>query len=218
MKYKIVLLIALTLTLFAIRPATDQLEASSGIYSDNLTFTTEDSIFELMGETAVYTSPAIESPIPFNALFSLWTMDGDVDDFALHIRTSKAGKTWSDWQPIIVNDDWTRAEDPYFVGDAVLVPSDDETHKYMQYRLELTSSNSRVESVEFTFIDSTAGPTAEELLAEQAAIDKNQPATVTGGYPKPPVVSRDVWCLDSRCDYTNGNQSGKYGKRYSGGH
>ena len=204
MKYKIVLLIALTLTLFSIRPATEQLEAGSGIYDGSLIFTTEDFTFETMGETAVYTSPPTPSPLPFNALFSLWTMDGDVNDFALHIRTSKAGETWSDWQPIPVNDDWTRAQDPYFVGDAALVPSDDDTHNYMQYRLELSSPDSMVESLEFTFIDSTSGPTAEEMVAQQAALDAQQPTEITDGYPKPPVVSRDVWCLDARCDYTDG--------------
>jgi len=55
-----------------------------------------------------------------------------------------------------------------------------------------------------TLLDSTAGASAEEMVTQQAAIDSRQPASPMSNHPKPSVVSRSVWCLDSRCDYTDG--------------
>jgi len=80
MKYKFILLAAITtIILVAVRPSTEPLEAASGIYSDSLHFTTTDFAFETMGKTnastpSIYTSPPIESPLPFNVLFPSWTI------------------------------------------------------------------------------------------------------------------------------------------------
>ena len=201
MKYKIVLLAIVTFALLAVRPSTNQLKATSGIYSDSLHFTATDFSFVAEGTASIYTSPPLQSPLPFNVLFSSWTMEGDADNFGLYIRTSKTGENWSDWQHIAINDDWTRPQDPDVVGDIVLVANEDKTHNYLQYRLEISDPTASISDLLFTVIDSTAGPTAEEMLAQQAALDAKTVPSPTDGYPKPSVVSREVWCLADACDY-----------------
>ncbi len=200
MKFKIILLAIFTIALFVIRPATDDLQAASDIYRDSLTFTAVDFQFE----ANVYTSPPIQSPIPFNALFPSWTVTGEEESMRVYVHTSKTGQNWSEWRHIAINHDWTLPDDPDLVGDIVLVPISDQTHQWIQYRLEKSKADSQIDSLLFTFIDSTAGPTAEELVAQQAALDKTKEANLTYGYPKPDVVSRDVWCQHPDCNYTEG--------------
>jgi hypothetical protein len=57
-------------------------------------------------------------------------------------------------------------------------------------------------------IDSTAGPTAEELLAEQMALNaangEEDAGRASDGYSKPVVISREVWCTHADCDYSAG--------------
>ena len=56
-----------------------------------------------------------------------------------------------------------------------------------------------------TFIDSTAGPTMEEMLAQQAKLDAAQrPSNAPDSYPRPSVISRTVWCIYADCTYTAG--------------
>src|SRR5690606_21603494 len=48
----------------------------------------------------------------------------------------------------------------------------------------------------------TAGPTTEELVAQQEAQPELQQAT--NAYPKPPVIPRIAWCNDPACNYSDG--------------
>ncbi len=211
MKYKIALFAILTITLFAVYPVADRVEAGSSIYTDSLTFTADDFVFETVKETVVstlntsiYTSSPIQSPIPFNVIFPSWTTIDKKDNVRLHIRTSKTGQSWSDWQYTPVNHDWTLPDDPDLVGDMILVTAVDEKHQWVQYRLEQETTDSKIQTLLFTFIDSTAGSTAEEMLSQQANINANKSAQATNSYPKPTVISRDVWCQHSDCNYTEG--------------
>ncbi|HFE67497.1 MAG TPA: hypothetical protein ENJ93_09575, partial [Chloroflexi bacterium] len=58
------------------------------------------------------------------------------------------------------------------------------------------------------FIDSTAGPTTEEMIAQQAALDAQQAGSQSANLnnPRPTVISRDVWCTNADCDYDPSGQ------------
>jgi hypothetical protein len=61
-----------------------------------------------------------------------------------------------------------------------------------------------LQKLRLSLIDASQGPTAAELAARQAALDQQQPPAGEGGYPKPPVISRAVWCTDPACNYNEG--------------
>ena len=166
-----------------------------------------------MAETAVttlYTSPPIEAPIPFNAVVPQWEAnlpEGASLNVMLRTKTNETA-SWSAWQPIHAHGDWTLPEETLQVGEMLVVPESDGTHTYVQYSLSLsrylTLTTPVVEQFTLTFIDSTAGPTAAEMIEQQQAIDaaKGETAVYTTGYPRPTVISREVWCIADDCDYT----------------
>lgn len=162
--------------------------------------------------SAVYTSPAFEAPIPFNALVPQWQADLPTDDALEHIlefefRTAKSdGDPWSDWLPLHANHDNMAPEDSMIIGDMLVVPANDVTHRMVQYRVTMEEAPGAreplLEALQITFIDSTAGPTTQELLAQQP--ETEQPDQGQGGFPKPPVIPRSSWCTHSACNYNDG--------------
>lgn len=155
--------------------------------------------------TGQYTSPILTAPIPFNVLFSQWTADiPGTTSLAIQVRTRPAAGSWSNWMALWEYDDWTMSGDPDVVGDMVAVSAADGRHDEAQVVVSLSrylgESAPVLESLQFTFVDSTAGPTAEELVAQQHAL--TPPTTPGDGYPKPLVVSRQVWCTDPGCSCT----------------
>lgn len=168
--------------------------------------------------TSKYTSPVIEAPIPFNVLFPQWIADVPAgSSMSIAIRTGTENGRWSNWYPVHENHDWTRPEDPDVVGDMITIPAEDITHRYIQYTIGFSRYDGQptplLKELRFTFIDSTAGPTMEEMIAQQQALDASQPR-VGGGqataaaaptkYPKPTVISRQVWCIEADCNYSDG--------------
>jgi len=110
----------------------------------------------------------------------------------------------------------TRQVEAEIVGEMVLVPAAGLTHRYVQVQVIFNSVNEAtgesfegtpsLQQLRLTFIDTTGGPTADELIDLQQQMDEQQgvlPESVDG-YPKPFVVSRDVWCTHADCDYTDG--------------
>ncbi|MCA9980179.1 MAG: N-acetylmuramoyl-L-alanine amidase [Anaerolineales bacterium] len=148
-------------------------------------------------EEGLYVSEVIDAPFAFNALVPEWTTA--VSGFYLEIRTGQNG-TWSDWTAIHTDHDASLPEDEMQVGNMIFVTAVESTHTQVQFR---TYSHSReIERLQFTYIDSTHGPTSEDLLARQAQgeFDTPTPAdAVPGGYPKPGVIPRSVWCTDYGC-------------------
>lgn len=159
--------------------------------------------------SALFTSPPIEAPLPFNALVVSWgplTPEEDETVLAFYVRTAARDDAWSDWEEIHVSADLTVPEDGLVTGDFVMLPAAAGRHEQVQLRAQLYPSPGgtapRLERVQATFIDSTAGPSAEELAVQAEALP--QPATPQSGYPKPPFIPRSVWCTDSRCNYSEG--------------
>ncbi len=160
--------------------------------------------------TAVFDTLPIKAPIPFNAVVPQWTAvlpaGSDID---LLIRTSENGREWSDWVIMESHPDMTEINSPTFIGDIIGVPEADKTHEFLQFSIGLHREDLSVlpilQTLRFTFINSTNGLSQEEMISRQIAFDQ-QPENMTSetDYPKPFVISRNVWCTDPACNYSNG--------------
>jgi hypothetical protein len=193
MKFKLLLIIGLSVLLTAVYlPAMSQSNPEAFIE----TVSVDPNANQLQAATP------LEAPFPFNAVVPSWVADGESPE--IQLRTSKDGQVWSDWHHLHPHDDWTLPEDAETIGDMIIVPAGDETHRFIQYEIHL-ADDSELSALSFTFIDTTDGPTTEEMLQQQAQLDaqRNLPAT-TDSYPRPTVISRAVWCIYASCDYTNG--------------
>lgn len=152
--------------------------------------------------TGIYQSEIIEAPFAFNAVGSRWMAD---PTFMLSIRTRPGDGEWSDWFEIHNHGDMTRPEDEFVVGEMIFVPAADVTHDQLQFRASAVTF--QIEQLQFTFIDSTGGPSTEDLVAQQEALNATRSNVVedTNSYPKPFVISRDIWCTSSLCDCPAGS-------------
>ena len=159
--------------------------------------------------TAVYTSKPILTPISFNALVTSWAAAQPVDtSLEILVRTRQGSGDWSEWFQMESNRDFIEANDHEDLGDMITVPNADETHDTIQFSISFGRFNTlavpELSRISFTFIDTTAGPTAEEMLARQQELDAANGSKPNAGYPRPTVISREVWCTSVDCDYTNG--------------
>ncbi len=158
----------------------------------------------LVAETAVtsiYTSPAISAPIPFNVIVPEWheaIPDGGSLEIAL--RSHAGDGQWTAWQSLHENDDWMEENDDTLVGDMFLIPDLHATHAFVQFRVSLGrytgTATPILHDLTLVFIDTSDAPTTEEALAQQQALDAAQgiaPEAVES-FPKPSVISRQVWC------------------------
>lgn len=167
-----------------------------------------------LAETAVsghYQSPPLTAPIPFSALVPEWTATTVEDNnLSLRIRTAPASGDWSEWHPVHLQDDWMTPDNPTQVGDMLTVPGGDTTHTRVQFAIDFGRYGGAaapiLHDLRLVFIDASAGPTTEELIAQQQALDaaRGRPQTAPGATPKPFVISREVWCLSSACTYSDG--------------
>lgn len=164
---------------------------------------------------AVYLSEPQKAPIIFNALVPQWQIDHlENSEKLLELRTGSDPANLGQWVPIHTSLDWTLPDDEDVVGEMLAVPAHDARHEYFQYRLTLKRdealSGPLLRELRFTFIDSTAGPTVEEMIERQTELDRSNPQTPNltaeepDGYPKPFFISRDVWCTNPACDYSEG--------------
>ena len=122
---------------------------------------------------ATFTTQVIEAPIPFNAVVPHWTGDA-AEQIELNVRTGPDGRTWGDWIAVHANHDWMEPGEAEVVGEMVLVPAAGLTHSYVQVQVifnahdpvtgEAAPITPTLRQLRLTFIDTTAGPTADELL------------------------------------------------------
>ena len=159
---------------------------------------------------ASFTTGSIEAPIPFNAVVPHWE-GTNAEAITLQARTSADGETWGEWLSVHANHDWMEPDEKEIVGEMVLVADAGVTHRFVQLQVLLPASAgdadvSSLSRLRLTFIDSSAGPTADELLDLQAELDKDAPLLPESltAYPKPFVVSRAAWCQHADCDYSEG--------------
>ncbi|MCP4418273.1 MAG: hypothetical protein GY805_16755 [Chloroflexi bacterium] len=159
--------------------------------------------------TAVYISDPITT-IPFNALVTSWeTTQPTNTSLEIQVRTRQSGAEWSQWFHIDSNPDFNAAEDTEHLSDMITVPAVDETHDTIQFSVSFgrfsTLTAPELSRISFTIIDTTDGPTAEEMVAQQQALDAASGYKSSGsGYPRPTVISREVWCISVDCDYSDG--------------
>jgi hypothetical protein len=161
-----------------------------------------------MAETAVYQSPILQAPIPFNAVVPQWTADlAQSADLEVMIRTGTAAGQWQEWVSLHSHADWDLPDDGLFVGEMTGVPATDVTHQAIQFAIHRhpdgVETPVMLHNFRLTFIDSTAGPTIDEMIARQAALNQTNQG-IEDGYQKPFVISRDVWCEEAACDYSHG--------------
>jgi hypothetical protein len=157
----------------------------------------------------------LEAPIPYNAVVPQWTADiPDTTEMEILLRTAKTQDAWSDWYEIHMQPDWMLPGDSDVVGEMITVPVVDLIHNYVQFSIRFHRAGGTLSPVlsqlRLTFINSTAGPTVEQMIEQQSALDEARAATpefsaVAGStYSRPAVISREVWCTDPDCDYSNG--------------
>lgn len=159
---------------------------------------------------ASLTSRIIDAPIPFNAVVPQWT-GSNAEAITYQVRTSPDGENWGDWIGVHANNDWMEPGDPEVVGEMVLVPDAGITHRFVQLQVIFDETGDLVDRptlsrLRLTFIDTSQGPSTDELLDLQSDIDKGETLLPesTDAYPKPFVVSRQVWCTSAACNYTSG--------------
>ncbi len=176
--------------------------------SSGFTTTAAGLTMEYEADTAVYTSPEIQTNIPFNAIVPNWISDLPHEaEIGLMLRTRPHNGTWTEWQIIDTHADWNDESEAISFGEMVFTPNAEQLHTHLQYSVSLAqqdqSTPPTISQIGFTLINSTAGPTTEELIAQQTALDamsgyqKNN-----GANPRPTMISRELWCLDPACDYT----------------
>jgi hypothetical protein len=174
---------------------------------DNLVVTTRGLTLTPPAIMGRYLSPVIRTPISFNAFVPHWLADVPYGtSIQIELRTGTTGGSWDDWYQIYENDDWMEPGDQEAIGQMIAVPASDVTHDKLQFavyfRRYFQSSSAILKSVRLTLIDSTFGPTAEEMLE---LVSELEGANVPGsGYPKPPVIPRSIWCTDPACNYSDG--------------
>jgi hypothetical protein len=161
----------------------------------------------------VFISPPVKAPFPFNAVIPRWLADvPESANLEIRLRTGKSETEWGEWYDIHAQHDWMLPGEEEVVGELVAVTAVDVTHTHVQYAVtmgrDVSLGRPLLRQLTLTFIDSTTGPTAEELLAAQQARDEalrvEQGAALQTGYPKPTVISRAVWCVEEACNYTEG--------------
>ncbi len=164
-------------------------------------------------DTAVYTSPELTAPISFNAAVPEWLADiPDGAGLSVMLRTRPANGAWTEWRESNIQADWMSPDDPLRTGEMYFVPGAAELHRNIQYRLNLIRYDGQsapvINQFRLTFIDSTAGPTTEELIAQQAALDARKAGSQSANLdnPRPTVISRSVWCTDPDCNYDPSGQ------------
>ena len=180
--------------------------------SKGLIFLTEGVTLETGYLSGSFISQPIKAPNKFNAVVPQWLADfPETDEFHLEMRTGNDPSNLGSWIELHEAHDWMLPEDEDIVGDMLVVPAADATHEYIQFRLSINREDDQskpfLHELTFTFIDSTAGPSVEEMIQQQEEINRSRKQTPDSldeeadGYPKPAVISREVWCTDPACDY-----------------
>ena len=209
----ITLLFALSVSAYQSQPDESLVELSITDFTDGersgFVITDAGLTMEMGVNTAVYTSPEIETAIPFNAIVPNWQSNlPHNDDIGFMVRTRPHNGVWSDWQIVETHADWNDEWEPTAYGGIIFTPNAEQLHTHLQYSVSLGRHNNfsslAINQVGFTLINSTVGPTTEEMITQQAALDETNTQRSEGSNPRPTVISREVWCTDPACDYTDG--------------
>ncbi|MDJ0755188.1 MAG: N-acetylmuramoyl-L-alanine amidase [Ardenticatenaceae bacterium] len=151
----------------------------------------------LQSDGWTYISDPIDAPISFNAVVPEWRTAVVNEEISFEMRTGKNG-VWEAWTPVLHSHDLLQEGDVHDIGDMLVVPAVDRTHNQVQLRAYTSLA---LAELRLTYIDTSEGPTVEEMVATQALLDAQQgyDTQATSANPKPTVISREVWCTDSGC-------------------
>lgn len=162
-----------------------------------------------------YISQPFKAPQAFNIVVPQWLVDEPENDgLQLKLRTGNDRSNLGEWIEIHASMDWTLPDDEDVVGEMLVVPSLDTRHEYLQFRISLNRADTQnpplLRELKLTLIDSTSGPSIEEMIQKQEeinrqeALSRNSATAEAASYPKPNVISREVWCIHPDCDYSEG--------------
>lgn len=140
-----------------------------------------------------FTSGVVEAPFDFTDVAPHWWAElPEQTDVLVEVRTSKDGQIWNQWEPaglediIMPMDALTQT-----YASTISVPQDERTHRFVQSRVTLLTSNLNrtpvFHELTYTFID--AGVTTNPPQAQAQA----QIQAAPGEVPKPRVVPRKDW-------------------------
>lgn len=164
---------------------------------------------------AIYTSPAIEAPFGFNAtgvsFFAEIEDPGRIDVF---VRTSADLVRWGRWMYLPSGEGILRE----LIGDGTgavkiatsLLFRDAADGAVVQVRLAVSGAGSggaAITRLDIFFIDSTDGPSEEEIIENRRMLERDAGAgwiieeilgsgAAFDGYPRPDYVTRDEWNAD----------------------
>jgi hypothetical protein len=173
----------------------------------NLVVTSEGLMLASRATSGQYTSPIIDTPLSFNAIVPHWLAEIPYTaNMTIHLRTGTVAGEWSDWYSIYENDDWMMPGDVETIGQMIAVPAEDVTHDLIQFKVTFSryyyAPSAVLQQLRLTLIDSTDGPTSEQMLEVISSLEgANAPGS---SYPKPPVIPRSIWCTDPACNYSDG--------------
>ncbi len=163
--------------------------------------------------SGTYLSGPFQAPIEFNAVVPQWIVDQpENSDIHVELRSGNDPAELGEWVTLHVSSDWMLPDDEDVVGEMLVVSANDKTHNFVQYRISLQGADPLslplLRELRLTFIDSTDGPTAEEMILQQQELDRSRGADFAAeaatANQKPFVISREVWCTNPACDYTEG--------------
>jgi hypothetical protein len=180
----------------------------NGLHQD-VSATSDGMVLAAEAATGLFLSPSIDAFLAFNVVVPQWQAEiPEGTTLSIYIRTGTDANGWSDWLQVNQDDDLTLPDDTMITGPLIAIPAADKTHDKVQFYVNFDRSAGSEAPVlslfRLTFIDSTRGPTVEELIARQEALDRSSALSTEDGYPKPAVISREAWCTYPECNYSSG--------------
>lgn len=140
---------------------------------------------------AIFTSDVTRAPLDFSDVAPHWWSENpDGSSVTLEIRTSKDGKSWSDWQAADEEDVLSPLDSPTETyASLISVPQTDRTHRYVQSRVTLSAAQSGAgpvfHSLTYSFVNAGVTPNPPKAMA----LAMGTPSDI----PKPLLVPRTEW-------------------------
>ena len=159
--------------------------------------------------SAEFTTDIITATHPFNYIVPEWTADiPQSAAIEVELRTAPRSGTWTDWQTVTLDPDISIVEENIYAGG--YTDSGDALAFSDRAQLRLTllpnaaGEKPVISKLSLSFIDSTNGPTTQEIIDNFPTDGLGSDIGGAQGYPKPRVISRQQWCTHADCNYNNG--------------
>ncbi len=159
--------------------------------------------------SAEFTTDIITATHPFNYVVPEWTADIPTGaNIEAQIRMASLNGVWTSWQIIHLDPDTSLPDESIYTGTHIDNGNALTFSQRVQLRITLLPNSEShkpvITKLSLSFIDSTGGPTTEEIIDNFPNDWLDSDITGAIGYPKPRVISRKQWCTHQNCDYTQG--------------